>query len=691
MKRLPLAAFVALSLSAAAASPALATTYPVTTTSDLGDSNPGNDICDETGAPTGCSLRAAIEEANAHANSGNPSGFADQISFAIGTGPQTISPATVLPDITDTVVIEGNTQTGFAATPLITVKGLGTNSIDGLTVAAGGDSSQISRLVLNNFKNAIRVDAPAQIDGNYIGIAQDGTQGVDAENDIGIRSTATSGGVGDVAGAATDRNVISGNTTGILVAQNGASFQIFNNYVGLNPAGTGKIPNGIGVQIAAGADGEILTGNVISGNDSDGVQWNGSTGFVSGSRIGTNAAGTSSLSNGGSGVDVTNGGPNLSVGLISGNHDGGIRVSGAGAPFIFGNKIGVGADGVTPIPNTSQGGISVASSGVTIGGLNLGQGNLIANNAPWGIQILSGTGNEIRGDNSITGNSGLGIDLDPLGFNPNNVDPDFGQPNLGQNYPLITSAVAGGSAGLTLTSQAGRAYRVELFKNTTCDPSFYGEGQTFIGSATSTSNGSGVAGFSVPLPGSVAVGDVLTATATDTVAGNTSEFSLCRTVTASGGGGAGGGGGGGGGGGQGGTTTQANGEPDSNITRVRTQKASKLKRFSGTASDPEGQLAAVEIAVVAVQGGAKATARRVKRCINLQSNGRLKRKKAGKRGRCAPAKFLRAKGTTKWTYKLKRKLRKGKYVVYARAVDTAGKKETRFSKADRNRAAFRLR
>jgi hypothetical protein len=95
--------------------------------------------------------------------------------------------------------------------------------------------------------------------------------------------------------------------------------------------------------------------------------------------------------------------------------------------------------------------------------------------------------------------------------------------------------------------------------------------------------------------------------------------------------------------------------------------------------------------VVSTLGGAKATAKRVKRCLNLQGSGKLKRKKAGKRGRCAPAKFLKAKGTTKWTYKLKRRLKRGKYVIYARALDKAGKKETKFSKADRNRAAFRLR
>jgi hypothetical protein len=687
MKRLALGTMLAIVLSAAAASPAPAATFLVNNTGDQQDGDTSDLHCDIDPSTIGdlCTLRAAIQQSNATLTAD------DEIDFGIASGAQTITlnDGLPLPDITDTVTIEGNTQTGFAGTPLITLKGTGTNGIDGLTFAAGSDGSQVNRLVFNNFKNAIRADADVHINGNYIGIGPAGTSVTDGENDIGVRITATSGGVGDVTGAVTDRNVISDNTIGIVVAQNGGSFQIFNNYIGTNSTGTAALSNGIGVRVDAGADGEVLTGNVISGNDSEGVLWNGEGGFVSGSRIGTNAAGTSAIPNGLAGVNIAHGSPTVSVGVISGNNGGGIRVSGGGTAFIFGNKIGVGDDGVTAIPNANGGGIDIASSDVIIGGLLADQGNVIANNGPWGIRIRSGignTGNEIRGDNSITGNSGLGIDLDPLGFNSNDPDPGAaGTPNLGQNYPVITSAVAGGAADGTLTSQPNTDYRIDLFKSSACDDSGYGEGQTHIGFVLTTSDPAGNATFSLPLSGSVAAGDVLTATATDDVANNTSEFSLCKTVP-----GVSSGGNGGGGSGGGGSTQNPNGEPDSNIGKIA-KKASKLKSFSGTASDPEGQLAAVEIAVVSTSGGAKATAKRVKRCLNLQKSGKLKRKKAGKKGRCGPAKFLRAKGTTKWTYKLKRRLKRGKYVIYARAVDKSGKKESKFSKADRNRVAFRLR
>jgi hypothetical protein len=60
-----------------------------------------------------------------------------------------------------------------------------------------------------------------------------------------------------------------------------------------------------------------------------------------------------------------------------------------------------------------------------------------------------------------------------------------------------------------------------------CDPSGYGEGETFIGLATVTTDGNGDAGFSTTLAGSAPNGHFVTATATDP-AGNTSEFSLCR-------------------------------------------------------------------------------------------------------------------------------------------------------------------
>src|SRR5688572_22307774 len=58
------------------------------------------------------SLRQAIVDANAHANSGGR----DEIQFAIpGSGVHTIQPTSSLPAVTDTVVIDGYTQAGSRA------------------------------------------------------------------------------------------------------------------------------------------------------------------------------------------------------------------------------------------------------------------------------------------------------------------------------------------------------------------------------------------------------------------------------------------------------------------------------------------------------------------------------------------------------------------------------------------------
>jgi hypothetical protein len=55
-----------------------------------------------------------------------------------------------------------------------------------------------------------------------------------------------------------------------------------------------------------------------------------------------------------------------------------------------------------------------------------------------------------------------------------------------------------------------------------------------------------------------------------------------------------------------------------------------------------------------------------------------------------PQVWLTAKGTSKWSFKLKGVLPPGKYVVYARAVDGAGLAETSFSRMLRNRYGFRV-
>ena len=77
-----------------------AATFTVNSTNDAFD-----EVCDETH----CSLREAIDAANALPGT-------DTIAFDIdGSGPHTIQPSSPLPTITDPVIIDGFTQPGASA------------------------------------------------------------------------------------------------------------------------------------------------------------------------------------------------------------------------------------------------------------------------------------------------------------------------------------------------------------------------------------------------------------------------------------------------------------------------------------------------------------------------------------------------------------------------------------------------
>ncbi len=83
----------------------------VNTTSDEPDARPGDGLCQT--ADRSCSLRAAIEEANAYPGT-------DNIVFNIpGTGPHTILPKSPLPMITEAVIIDGRTQPDYTKEPVI--------------------------------------------------------------------------------------------------------------------------------------------------------------------------------------------------------------------------------------------------------------------------------------------------------------------------------------------------------------------------------------------------------------------------------------------------------------------------------------------------------------------------------------------------------------------------------------------
>lgn len=197
--------------------------------------------------------------------------------------------------------------------------------------------------------------------------------------------------------------------------------------------------------------------NLISGNEGPGISIAGfSQGTeVVGNYIGTDETGMEALPNGGgvsvSSPDVTIGGFAASGGnLISGNAGSGIAILGAGGGtsgvMVFGNRIGLDAEGEPTLGNVSGIFVSNGASDALIGALVPGLGNEIAGNEIHGVNLFSDAntlGIAIRG-NRIHGNGGLGIALDGAGLAPTPNDPDDADtgPNRLQNVPELTSAIA---------------------------------------------------------------------------------------------------------------------------------------------------------------------------------------------------------------------------------------------------------
>lgn len=109
--------------------------------------------------------------------------------------------------------------------------------------------------------------------------------------------------------------------------------------------------------------------------------------------------------------------------------------------------------------------------------------------------------------------------------------------------------------------------------------------------------------------------------------------------------------------------------PRSKIKGVpRKVRQGALTRFHGTASDPDGKVSKVQVALVRLRSGGK----------------------AGTSAATKPKKWRTAKGTAKWTLKLKHPLAPGRYVVFSRAIDDQGLAESKFSRPAGNRRAFRV-
>jgi hypothetical protein len=181
---------------------------------------------------------------------------------------------------------------------------------------------------------------------------------------------------------------------------------------------------------------------------------------------------------------------------------------------------------------------SGSPTNTTVGGALAGAGNTIAHSQTFGLRVDGAVSGVRMSGNSIHSNAGLGIDLlsssGAAGVTLNDLgDGDSGGNGL-QNFPLITSAESD-AAALTITgtlnSSPSAGFLLEFFANDDCDATGFGEGQAYLGSVSVTTNAAGNASFDATFPGPLPGGQIVTATATNAVNGNTSEFAACAAVS----------------------------------------------------------------------------------------------------------------------------------------------------------------
>jgi hypothetical protein len=266
---------------------------------------------------------------------------------------------------------------------------------------------------------------------------------------------------------------------------------------------------------------------------------------MAGNFIGTDVTGTKPLGNQLNGVVVGFGSSSNRIGtdgqsadnagegnVISCNGNDGEVVLMAGDPaptqnnLIAGNLIGTDLNG-NPIPGV------IRVPGINVGGGSNNQiggspalANTIVDNA--GVWVHdSATGISIRANRIYGSSDGLGIDLGPYSIVdiPNTPGGPHTGPNELQNYPVLSTAVAGSASRVlgTLNSTPNTTFTIDFYAN---DPdNWYGEGQYYLGSATVTTDGSGNVSFNVGGLAATTPGKWVSATATDP-GGNTSEFAL---------------------------------------------------------------------------------------------------------------------------------------------------------------------
>gem|GEM_PF-3385246 len=376
-----------------------AATIEVNSTGDLGDSNPGNGLCDTGGlnseGDTECTLRGAIEEANVLTGE-------DQIGFNIPTSDPlysdngtpdsdddfwTIQPTVFLPYVLEEVVIDARTQPSTSCQDMllkIEIDGSNDSSMTGLEVRA--NYVEIYGFVINNFYNGIYYNAGAsnsKLQCNIIGLDPDGDTiqpnrtGVYFWNNSGTDPSVIT--VGNTSGhqiggnVSVERNIISGNSNRGVYAYPIRESLIQGNYIGTDKTGFKGRGNAFGaLLLASGSSDNIIGGddaavfggncvnacNLISGNSGwtfyvgqDSTRYN----TIKGNFIGTDVSGTQTIGNSGAGITIRGADYTLiENNLISGNQYGIVSQTEVGScndNTIRGNYFGLDTTGEISLGN----------------------------------------------------------------------------------------------------------------------------------------------------------------------------------------------------------------------------------------------------------------------------------------------------------------------------------------------------
>jgi CSLREA domain-containing protein len=402
---------------------AFAATYTVNSTDDVDDG-----ACNATH----CSLREAINAANAN-------GGGDSIRFdSLSTG-SIITLTDALPTITgDSTLIRADLHPSYAGVPVIGLDGSAVPSLvpappAGL-ITIQSDNSSVRGLAIFGYwiASAIYIQGSAVsgtlVRDNYLGTDLSGSAALGNGNGVFVE---------EASATTIQDNLISGNGgRGITIAGSAATGTVIRgNKIGTDASGTLDLGNGAGIGLvpmdpaSIGPSGTTIGGtttgeaNLISGNGTGIELAKASGNVIQGNTVGLDGSASADLGNGAAGIalfDVSN--DNQILGnVISGNGYVGILIEGADNT-IQSNTIGLDGSGTAALGNV--GGILINSDlgGNLVGGAAAGEGNVIAGNETLGeVRVYDAStspniiqanflGTDLTGSIDLSG-SGPGIEL----------------------------------------------------------------------------------------------------------------------------------------------------------------------------------------------------------------------------------------------------------------------------------------